>query len=1194
MDPQASSKRSAYSRKYSINTSAMMNNINNFTPIGEQNSKKSIKDAITKFSIDIARCDYPYSWMSSWNSFLIPLLILLSSFGSGLLSKFQLNSTTKLINNIIQILVQFAPNVSEILINVIINSIVFLLFISYIIYFIYLIIEYRNDRYPSTFELNLWIFLTRCLVPFFSLFFLNLFFSIFSQNKGIIYIIMNLSFSIPLIFFHIVVLYYSNLIWNVTPIFRKKDQSQLWYCYSTFENKLIYLIYLISAFDHILQLTPLEFSVVSFFIIISIISLIFIFYIFRKLPFLLPSPNAFYITIFLTSIYLSAGPMIYYYYSIYSSYFYLFLIFLFPIFYYIGRLLISNKIKSILLHFRSLRPSEEINRDGFGLNLLNPQKENVKIDYDELNLEYPSIVSLYMRIGYMFNNEDVNNLKFVQWSTNSFSQGEVILPACQISYSLQIDMRYMNELQKTAPNISGRTNNLSVFLEIFNELRQELLTQLNKPLLDAVQIAKKSNSLLQQMIGDFWGGVLKQKQESILTLIPQISTLMMTTDKLFQRLIRNYERTPVVLRETTLFYHKSLGDHHKTLEYHANYNKSRKKEQNNDENESDVSSASGIGSQNVDKQFFSRLEPAMAAQDAIQALPSKPMNLLALMMILGLIVLVSVPAVIYIFGINDMMTFSQSFIPIDLFSEILFSVTRIPQLIRRNQLSKLNKILPHDVTVGPPLSTNLEFITGDKILPSIIKYVQILKKDSLLMLTTCKNDQYISSYCSSPNYPRISGSNIKNVTAYDLLSSFINSAEKTIDLSESNWLSLTLNSDAKFLFENFDVLFLALSTILDVASQEIVDKANIYRTKTYYLLIIIWAIPIFLILPLGVYSLYLLESEMKFMLKLFFGLPKNEISTLRWQSKTKKTKQGKKIEFAKNSMQSDGSISNASEFQAQINEQLSDSLATSERLQGGLFFSFALQMCIFCIGSCIMMTIGVLVYSSSMINIVEFASSFTKATDTTSSVVASYVWIQELFSNDSILYNNSYLRKISLNYIDFLYEHFNEFLYHNHEDLSPAILLDDSVIIQYLTSTEISNNVSTDIEPVNSLLHSVYFSLSSDSQIRLLYTISEFLFNQNYINISFTFNDIFVYHYEHLIFSHLEPLLTSGQNLILKMTNEFESKQEVLLSLIFIILFTLQFLYYFSILIRNYLQVKHHFHTSTRLLLLVPDRKSVV
>jgi len=1190
MEQTTHTKRSAYSRKYSINTSAMMNNINNFTPIGEESGKMSYKDVFTRFSSDIGRCDFPYEWIAAWSYFVFPLLIILSSIGSELLLISNVSGTLKSVVSFVQYIIQISPETNQILKNVMINSVVLFGYLAYLIFFLYILREYQNDRFPSTFELKTWIFLSKCVVPLMTLFFASITFSGFNESKSITNMIVFFSFGIPISIMHLILTRNINVIWNASPLFRKKDKSQIWYCYSSLEIKYIYLLYINIAMERVLQLVSHDIAVKVFFGANLIVLGYFLVFIWKSLPYVLPSPNALFITVFIISIVISSGPLVFFHFSSIGLSFYVSVLIATPIIYYVSRFIVSSRVSNIIARFKSLHylPDDENKEDNiFGLNLLNPPAEQVKVDYDDLGLTEPSSISLYMRIGFMFNVEDINNLRFVQWATNSFSQGEVVLPAIQIAYSIQIDMRYLNELQKLVPNISGRPSNLSSFISLFNELRQELLTQLNKPLLDAVSLAKKSNSLLQQIIGDFWGAVLKQKVDSMLTLLPQISTSMIHTEKLFQRLLRNYERTPVVLRETTLFYHKSLGDHKATVECQSNYNRSRKKEANGDDTQSENSAVSG-GSQNVDKQFLSRLEPFMAAQDAIESIPSTPLSFLSIMMVFGLLIIMALSAVVFGIGLTDMMTFTQTFEPIRLFSNIAYSVTRLPQLARRYQLFENGFILPHNESVGPPLATNLEFITQDKIIPSMVEHIKILKNSALEMLTTCKNDPLISPYCSTSIYPRVSGSTTKNVTAYDLLSTFFNSADELTVLSSGQWSIASQNSNMKFLFENFDILYSAIRAIMDVTRFELVKKSEEFESQSYLLLAVIWGIPFVFILPFGIYTLYSLDKEIRFTLKLFFGLPKNEISTLRWSSKSKRSKKAKRTDAGRGSVQSDNSNTGLTEIQNQVNEQLTDSLATSERLHGSLFSDFALQMGGFCIVSCIFTSLGIYIYHKSMDTILNVASGFAQAVDTTSSVAASYVWMQELFTTEPILHNITYIQIQIEKYIDLLIQHYNDFLYVTQSGMSPGVLLGDGVIEKYVTSTSMSNNVDTQNEPVNGLLHSVYFSLSCESQINYLDSLTDFLCDPTHNNYSFNFSNIFVYHYEHLMFSHLQPLLMKGQDLLLDQTNSIELSQEVLLTMVFVLLFSVQIIYYFTVLLRQYLILKHHHETIRKLLLLLP------
>ena len=1185
MDPSTVS-RSTKSRRYTVNTSLIGENINNnFTPIGEGHQEQTFKELIAKISLDVGRCDYKKAWMSIFNFAIFPVFQILTSIGADLFKNDNESDTTKSIINVFRYITEIIPDADDILVLLMLNLFLTFIYFAYAIFFVYSVYKYKGDSFPSTLHVSSWIFVSRCIAPLFTCYFS------FLTCKGLRLLLTNaeagitavhFAFGLPMLIVHFVLYHLTISIWHSTPIFRKNDTAQLWYCFSELDMQMNYIIVfnvfsaqlgvLVDGVAGIIVFIVLE-------LIIEILSLVKHIY---NLPYVQPAPNAFIICIFMTSIILTINPLINHFADQIFTYVLIVDVVVFIAFFYISRCIVSKRISSIINIFEDLHydadNEEEDENDQFRLALLQPQKPKAPVDYSLINIMSPAIGSLFMRVGFMFNMSDINELAFVKYIVDSFSSPEVAFSAAQIAYAVQTNLIYIGEIQKICVQTSNKLPLSTVFITLLNEVRQELLTQLNKPLLEALHAAKKANTTLQSLIGDFWGAVLKQRTDAMLSTVPEISSEMDNASRLFQRLLRNYTRAPIVYRETTNFYHKSLGEHKLTVECQKQFSIKSKKGRT----ESNSSTNQGFDTDNT---FVQHIEPAIAAQDVLEQMNSAPSNAFIFAFIASFIALIVCPIVVLVFGVVDMNSFSETFEPARVFSNTLYAVTRIPQLVRRKQLYLKGEIKEHKDETGPVRGTNDEFIPADNIVDAISKYTTQLKGLFTSILSSCKADAKIESLCSDKLYERKTGSSEASASSYDILSSFTNAAEKLLDLTEEEWKEVDTNQNAIFLFDNFDTLVSSIKEIMRVTNQQVVARQDEFKTKALVLYIVTWGVPLIIIIPITFFTLKAMSNELTFILKMFFCFPKNEISTLRWAMKASRNKSNKQEKAQRNHFSSDSLGS--TEANNEIVEQVSDSLAGSSRTSSGMYTKYIQLLTIFGVVSCALTTAGVSIYSSSMLNILNVAYGYVMAVDSTASAVASYVWSQEVFSQTPI---NSLtipvLKSRSLSYVKTLETTFDNFLYGSEDGMKAALLLGDDIITAYVKSTSVST-VNDKYEPSNGFLHSVYFSLSCDSQLRMLTESSQFIMNSSQ-STHYTFSDEFVYHYEHLIFSHLDYCLNKGQDLILDKTNEIETSQLYQMLILFLSLFTIQFLFYFTVNLSVFIDARHHHRTVRRLLLLIP------
>ncbi|EAY05995.1 Adenylate and Guanylate cyclase catalytic domain containing protein [Trichomonas vaginalis G3] len=687
--------------------------------------------------------------------------------------------------------------------------------------------------------------------------------------------------------------------------------------------------------------------------------------------------------------------------------------------------------------------------------------------------------------------------------------------------------------------------------------------------------------------------------------LSNITAEMIHAECAYQRLIRNFSNSPIVYRETTSFYNKTLGNHIKAMECHKLSKGKAKKEGMQSESNSTATDDVTNNNAQVDKAFSQRVEPAISAQEVFENMPSGPRKMLTTVYVFGFILSIICPIAVIAIGLIDMHSFTKTFEPVRVFSDTLYAVTRIPQLIRRYQLYLNGQITPWTAEIGPVRGTNLEFIPPTNCTFSLRNYVMELRNLSVSILDVAKGNKDIERLSSSKIFNKKQSNSTVKSSSYDMLTSFTNAAEKLLNKTDDQWKVVNTSDEVIFIFDNVDEIVNALKQIMSVTNQNVINRKNEFKLKSIILYVLTWALPFIIMLPLLFITIKNLRAEIAFILKLFIGFPKNEISALRWSMKssssTKKAnknatqaQQQTKVAFQTSiagsaSTSSLGSESSSVSFENRepAAEQVVDSLAASSRSHTGNYTRFVRFLLLFMLVSSVLTTIGIALYRSAMLSILNVAHGYVNAVDSTSTAVASYVWGQESFSKAPI--NNLSLSEVknkTWHYVSEITETFDNFLYSSESGMKASLLLGTDVINAYVTSTAV-NNVSDKYKPQHGFLHSVYFSLSCDTQLRLLWETSLFIMNASDPT-EYSFDDNFTYQYEHLIFSHLDYCLKGGQNLLLDETDQIESNQKYKMFLLFFSLFALQILVYFTIILVQFLRARAIHHTVHSLLLLIP------
>lgn len=1205
MEESTTTTSTRKSRRYTINTSVIKDNINNnITDFSDTIEFDSLKALIHKITFDVGRCDYKAKWMSVLSLAVSMIFLILTSVGTNLFRALK-NGSQNYIVLIIQYITEIVPNSKDVLVLLLVNLFLTFLYFAYVIFYVFTLTRYKNNQYPSTMNVHVWIFLTRCISPLFTCYFsfllwkgLRLMLSDATKQTKYYHFV----FGIILCIVHFITLHLSDTIWQTTPIIRKHDIAQLWFPYSNF-NFLVQVIICIFVFGG--QVGIIVSGMIGAIVFIGIVLLIctlVLFSLIRNLPFFNPSVCAFYITIFLECFALSINPLLSHFMNSNITFVFVIDVIAFIVFYFITRWIVARRSQSVVNVFKNLYfdPEQEEEDQKELYALVAEQKPKKQIDYAILGIKRPYMASLMMRIGFLYQVEDITSLDFIKYALGEFTDPNIYFSAAQIVYSLQTNLIYIGEVQKACAAISSIRNS-HTFVQLMNELRQELLAQLNKPLLDGLHVAKKSNLTLQSVIGDFWGAVLKQKLEVMGDTLSMITNGRDKADNAYQRMVRDFPNSPIVLRETTAFYHKTMGDHAKAMDCHKLSKKSSKHDEDNSQSTQTTDGTfSNTNNANIDKAFAARLEPSISAQEVFNNMPSGPSKSLTVVFILTFILLIICPIIVLAMGVIDMNSFTKTFEPVKVFSDALYAITRIPQIIRRYNLYMNDQIIPWTAEVGPVRGTNLEFIPPSNCIPALKKYVDQLRDLSVSMLSIAKGNSEIERLLSSKMFDKKNGNSSIKSSSYDILVSYTNYAEQLVNVSNETWKTANTSEEVQFIFYNVDELFKATKNIMTVTNLNVIKRKDEFELKAIILHVVTWTIPIFFILPFLFIVIHNMKQEINFILKLFFAFPKNEISALRWSMKSSSAKKTKaqpqnnnpvqKSSFQTSITQSIGNSSEQNTFndRSEGGDQIIDTLATTSRSHKGMYTDLIKTILFFAAFSCALTSIGIAIYKSAMIDILNVSYGYVMATDSTATAVASYVWGQETFSRAPM--NGLSLAEAKNKtwyYVNSITNTFDSFLYTSDDGMKASLLLGDAVINAYVTSSAI-NSVSDKYSPQHGFLHSVYYSLSCDTQLRLLWETSFFIMNSSDPT-EYTFDkDNFTYQYEHLIFSHLDYCLIAGQNLLSEQTESLEQTHLYQMLLLFCSLFALQILFYFTFALSAFLTGRSHHHTVHSLLLLVP------
>ena len=1169
--------KSTLSKKYDVDTSAMWNGGEQFRiRIDDDMESTSFINFMQQFSLDVGRFNEIPALVNTLRMLIFPFFLILDSCGLLLVENTQSGVFMSIIN-VLKRLTAFLYSGTDINVSVAVNVSILLLYIAFVYSLVVNIYQYKLGSTPSKTSIIMWLTISRVIAPMLSSY-VAYYFSVNLCNIIIDYstnALIDLIISIPLLLIQIFYLFFSCSVYNATPIIRANDSSQLWFSHSIHDWQLNFDIFIIVALESILTFvkSPIKESIFAGVVIILSVYLTVDTYLF--LPYIRPKSNAIIISASISTIPFSLFPLINNQVPSAGALYFIACIAFVIIAYIIAKLLINRQIYNIIDQFNLMRSEEEDNEDDTRMDPLsaaimhlNKTRNN---DFYKLGISGESKISLYLRIGFLFNVPEVEDQTFIKWCTDQTIKADVLLSACQVSYALQSDMRMLNNLEQYVNKLSSGPYNSKSFAILFDHLRQELLTQLNTPLLSAIQQAKKSDFALQTACSEFWNATLKQKLTNMEAALPQISLEMMKTDGLLQRLLRNYPRSPTVLRETVISYHKSLGDHHRSLELQAKLNRTRKE----GALDSDHSSSSELDG--IDRNFQDQMDPWIIAQDLIAGIHSPAKVWVITTSVVTVIIMFLIPIVELSVALTKVQNYLAKTDPVKVVGLLQEAISRLPQLIRRITLIEQNEITIDMESIGQIIGTLTEFANVSNAKLYIDNYIDILEDNLNSFLTTCSDSDVLGTICTEKSVTlKTDSKESTNSTLYDALSTFLLYARE--QRNTNDYSDTKTSENVKFLFDNFDAIEEQLTTTLETINVDVLGYQNYFNKICIIFYIVTFVVPLFILVPLIVITYIIVYKEMRFAMKLFLSIPKTDISNLKWSAKSKKDK----IVKQKDVIADDTSIESLQLKQ----EELYENLATNPKNHSGFFFNWLLCLIIFIVASCGFSALGIAVFSLSTDSLVEMTDNYIYSIQASTSAVSCYVWAQEVFSTNPIKDDKAEMKKQSKKYVNNFIEIFNTLLYgKGDQSMKPALLLGSDIVSMYVQSSSVDQLQLA--KPIYGIIHDVYYSMSCETQVRLLDGIVSWLFDED-SQLSFSYSDLFSYHIEHIIFAHIQPYLEKGKEMFNEKVNTLNQTKTNQLLIVYVVLIVLQLIFIFCFLSEGVSIIIHHINTPKILLSLVP------
>ena len=188
----------------------------------------------------------------------------------------------------------------------------------------------------------------------------------------------------------------------------------------------------------------------------------------KTLPFIHPVQNAFVVGVLLDFPFVGVLPILCHYVPNAAAIYLVCTIASFILCVVLGRVIVNQRIKTILGHFAKLTPTDDEEED-HGVDPLSAafMSSSEPVSFERLGLSGEHDLSLHLRIGFLFNQQEVCNQSYIKWAINQNTRSQLIFSACQVSYALMNDGRMLNTLEQLCSKLGSAAFNWRSFVVLF-------------------------------------------------------------------------------------------------------------------------------------------------------------------------------------------------------------------------------------------------------------------------------------------------------------------------------------------------------------------------------------------------------------------------------------------------------------------------------------------------------------------------------------------------------------------------------------------------------------------------------------------------------------------------------------------------------------------------------------------------------
>ena len=1151
---------------------------------------KSMEGSFVQFSCEIGRTIIKQKWPFYIRIIVISLFILFASTGIMSADDVSTNQVEHFLLCIIEGIAVSPTLLGSQTAVFTALCIIMVLMIGLNSLTVFMLKLYKEGRAPSTFLLHCWIICNRILLPFISLAVgknAGYFFGRIFHDDITVAIILALIISLINLILFMVANIYQSAIYLATPLVRHSDITQAWFAFSEIDLIISFVPFGYSIIPGILYafLPDIVVSILFMIIIIASSALLSIYCIINH-PYIYPKSNLCHFTVFSASVFYSFDRLLAE--RVEGSIIYIIIadVVIVLISFFICRYIMSRYVAKIVLLFDNCHSKleDEMINPLLPYNFLSNQEEN-QLNFDCFLETNNLTLSLLIRFGYIFDISEVTQHNFAKWVYDTGSKDcNLVFVIVQITFLIGKEMNHLSVMQQNASTFTNAPLNYQSFLVLLKSLREELLTQLNESLMNALGQAKLSNHVLMTIYCEFWGFVLKQNIDGMQNLIPRIADQSHETLMLYNRLYRWYPMSTLVLREMMMFHHKSLGQHTVAMRYYHLFSKYRRSsghdfhndfgnDLNNDQ--SDSTSMSFRNDDETDSKFQQKLDPWLAAEEALDQVSNRSRFCMILFLVIVFFVIFGLSVAIFVSLLIESNTFEGNFDPINHITKVQFFISRIPQLLRIAQFYELeiiNQTYLQDSSYGEPFGEELTIMNKSIALESAQQYATLGINEMEDFLSICNRISSIYDTCLTTQIEYYTAnSTFIMSTGYEIISSFFNDAYNLLNRIDSvNLKELHKEIEMIRIQKNFDSTFSSTNNILTMLDNSLgnINDATAYKCMLFY--IIIWVVSTVVMVSFLFYLIIYVKRDLVYLLRLLFNIPKSEISQLHWSNRVKHKKQI--AEDSKKLVNNTTTESNLDISAIKTNtnlktEEALDGISTVPRRVGGLFTPLIIVSIIFWIVSCALVTVGIYLYQFTMDNSITTSRCYEKCAASASSSLTINYYFQEVIASLNDIISVEEAKQKTLEYANGFITAFNDLLFGNENDnLFPAMFTSTS-IINLLSGNvgiiydRIDLNSTTYNTPFLFINHGSYDYLSLQTLVSMLSEATRIVCKNESSSQLYGYDTPLPYHIQHMTYAHLNTIIQNANREMYNITNNLRKTNQSNILAVFFPLFFFQILF---------------------------------